>query len=220
MNRLIPVPDRCRSAHGVFTSEPVDGAADFPAPGGSLLRRFGATADDMARLEARAHARVFLTETSAADAASAARRARRDALAFAAAHDGVVVDLAVPRIVTGPVTSAASAWVAVDVDPAGLTSRGLEAFGLPELRLDNVDPEAVAPSIALMLGIAQRLLTEWPGHDPVGPATVTLHDIALAYDDQIDQTGPERNTDVLIAFHADELVLTLLGDPTADLFGS
>lgn len=220
MNRLIPVPDRCRSAHGVFTAEPVEGAADFPAPGGSLLRRFGASADDLARLEARPHARVFLTETSTADAASAARRAREDALAFATEHDGVVVDLAVPRIVSGSVTSAASAWVAVDVDPAGLTTRGLEAFGLPELRLDNVEPEAVAPSIALILGIAQRLLTEWPAHDPVGPAAVTLHDIALAYDDHVDQTGPERSTDLLIAFHANELVLTLMGDPASDLFGS
>ncbi|MGA8851518.1 MAG: hypothetical protein WB508_07325 [Aeromicrobium sp.] len=220
MNRLIPVPDRCQSAHGVFTAEPVDGAADFPAPGGALLRRFGASADDVARLEARAHARVFLTETSTVDAASAARRAREDALAFAAEHDGVVVDLAVPRIVTGPISSAASAWVAVDVDPAGLTSRGLETFGLPELRLDGIDPEAVAPSIALILGVAQRLLTEWPARDPVGPAAVTLHDIALAYDDQVDQTGPERSTDLLIAFHAGELVLTLVGDPAADLFGS
>ncbi len=219
MNRLIPVPDRCRSAHGVFTAAPVEGAADFPAPGGSLLRRFGATADEVARLETRPHARVFLTETSTADAASAARRAREDAMVFASQHDGVVIDLAVPRMVSGPVTTAAAEWVAVDVDSTGLTTRGLEAFGLPEVRLDDVDPEAAAPSIALMLGLAQRLLTEWPAHDPVGPATVTLHDIALAYGDQVDQTGPEiPRTNLLIAFHDGELVLTLLGDPGTDLF--
>lgn len=219
MTRISRVPERCRSAHGVFTADAAVGTADFPAPGHTLLRRFGATPDELARLEARPYVRMFLTEAAPVDGLTAAVGARRDALAVAASHDGVVVDLTIPRIVSGPVSTAASQWVGVDVDTDGLTTRGLETVGLPELRLDEVAPDATAPAIALMLGLAQRLLTEWPAHDPVGPATVTLHDIALAYDDQVDRAEPERHTDLLIALRDGELVLTLLGDPATDLFG-
>lgn len=220
MTRIVPVPDRCRSAHGVFTREPVDGSVDFPPPLGPLLKRFGAPEAALAQLEERPHARVFLTEVPLNDARRATVRSRHDAAAFAAEHDGVLVDLAVPRIVDAPTAEGAAAWVAVDVDPEGLTTRGLEAFGLPELRLDGVEPDATAASIALVLGLAQRLLTEWPTHDPVGPATVTLHDIALAYDDT-GGTAPDtdRSTDLLIAFYDGSLVITVLGDPATDLFG-
>ncbi|MGJ9422836.1 hypothetical protein [Aeromicrobium sp. CF3.5] len=166
----------------------------------------------------RTHLRMFMTDVPLSDARSAARGARRDAGAFATEHDGVLVDLAVPRIVEDPAAAGAAAWVAVDVDPIGLTTRGLEAFGLPELRVDGVEAARAASTIAVLLGLSQRLISEWPAHDPVGPAAVTLHDIALAYDDQIDQTGPERSSDLLIAFHDGELVLTVMGDPIADLF--
>ena len=217
-DRIVPVPERSRSVHGVFTRDPIDGSADFPAPAAALLKRFGAGEEAAQSLVERPHLRMFMTDVPLADARSAAGGARRDAGAFAAEHDGVLVDLAVPRIVEDAAAAGASAWVAVDVDPLGLTTRGLEAFGLPELRVDGVEAARTAASIAVLLGLSQRLLTEWPEHDPVGPAAVTLHDIALAYDDQIDQTGPERSTDVLIAFHDGELILTLVGDPVADLF--
>lgn len=216
--RIVPVPQRCRSVHGVFTREPIDGSADFPAPAAALLKRFGATDDATHELTERPHLRMFMTDALLDDARSAARDARRDAAAFAAEHDGVLVDLSVPRIVQNAAAAGAAAWVAVDVDPIGLTTRGLEAFGLPELRVDGVEAAHTASTIAVLLGLSQRLISEWPAHDPVGPAAVTLHDIALAYDDQIDQTGPERNTDLLIAFHDGELVLTMMGDPIADLF--
>lgn len=220
MTRIVPAPDRCRSAHGVFTRDPVDGSADFPPPLGPLLKRFGASAESLAHLAERPHARVFLTEVSLDEARRAAARSRLDAAAFAAEHDGVLVDLAVPRIVTAPAAEGAAAWVAVDVDPEGLTTRGLEAFGLPELRLDAIAPDATAAAIAVVLGLAHRLLTEWPAQDPVGPATVTLHDIALAYDDTTGTApGTDRSTDLLIAFHDGSLVVTLLGDPARDLFG-
>lgn len=217
--RIVPVPERCRSVHGVFTHEPVDGSADFPAPAGALLRRFGAAEESVDRLAERPHVRMFMTDVPLDAARDAAGDARRDAAAFAAEHDGVLVDLAVPRIVEDATAEGAAAWVAVDVDPLGLTTRGLEAFGLPELRLDDVDTSDAAPSIALMLGVAQRLLTEWPANDPVGPASVTLHDVALAYGDPgDDRTESSRRCDLLIALHDRELVLTLLGDPATDLF--
>lgn len=216
--RIVPVPQRCRSVHGVFTREPIDGSADFPAPAAALLKRFGATDEATHALMQRTHLRMFMTDVPLSDARSAARGARRDAGAFATEHDGVLVDLAVPRIVEDPAAAGAAAWVAVDVDPIGLTTRGLEAFGLPELRVDGVEAARAASTIAVLLGLSQRLISEWPAHDPVGPAAVTLHDIALAYDDQIDQTGPERSSDLLIAFHDGELVLTVMGDPIADLF--
>lgn len=216
--RIVPVPQRCRSVHGVFTRDPIDGSADFPAPAAALLKRFGASEEAAQSLVNRPHLRMFMTDAPLADAWSAAGGARRDAGAFAAAHDGVLVDLAVPRIVADPAAAGAASWVAVDVDPIGLTTRGLEAFGLPELRVDGVEAARTASTIAVLLGLSQRLLTEWPDRDPVGPAAVTLHDIALAYDDQIDQAGPERSTDLLVAFHGGELVLTVVGDPIADLF--
>jgi hypothetical protein len=217
--RIVPVPERCRSAHGVFTHRPVDGSADFPAPAGALLRRFGADEDAVARLAERPHVRMFVTDVPLDAARDAAGQARRDAAAFADEHDGVLVDLAVPRIVEDATATGAAAWVGIDVDPLGLTTRGLEAFGLPELRLDGVDTSDAAPSIALMLGVAQRLLTEWPTHDPVGPAAITLHDIALAYGDPGDARAESgRRCDLLIALHDGELVLTVLGDPATDLF--
>lgn len=216
--RIVPVPPRCRSVHGVFTRQPIDGSADFPAPAAALLKRFGASEDAAQSLVDRPNLRMFMTDVPLADAWSAAGHARRDAGAFAVEHDGVLVDLAVPRIVEDPAAAGAASWVAVDVDPIGLTTRGLEAFGLPELRVDGVEASRTASTIAVLLGLSQRLLTEWPEHDPVGPAAVTLHDIALAYDDQIDQSGSERSTDLLIVFHDGELVLTVMGDPITDLF--
>lgn len=223
-DRVLALPDRCRSAHGVFTAAPLDAAADFPAPADALLRRFGATPDDLDRLASRPFVRMFTTETSVDQAAAAVGAARRAALDLAAAHDGVVVDLTIPRVVTGSETGSdtdgAARWVAVDVDPGGLTTRGLEAFGLPELRLDGVRPDHAAAAIAVLLGLAERLLTEWPDRDPVGPATVTLHDVALAYGDpSADEATPAPGTDLLLALRDGELVLTLLGDPATDLFG-
>lgn len=218
--RILAVPRGCRSAHAVFTAEPLDGSTDFPPPADVLLRRFGATDDDIDRLVQRPHARMLLTEVAPEAAADAALSARQEALDLAAGHDGVVIDLILPRLVSAPASRAASHWVAVDVDAVGLTTRGLEVFGLPDLRLDGVERDATAAAIAVLLGLAQRLITEWPENDPVGPASVTLHDIALTYGDQaVDQTGPERSTDLLIALRDDELVLTLLGDPATDLFG-
>lgn len=221
MTRTVPVPDRSRSAHGVFTADPLPGGTDFPAPAGMLLKRFGATEDDLARLDARPHVRMFLTEVATDAAGPAALAARRDALALAADHDGIVVDLVLPRLVGATTSEAASQWVAVDVDGGGLTTRGLEVFGLPELRLDGTAPEATAPAIAVMLGLSHRLITEWPARDPVGPAAVTLRDIALAYGDDTDLPGNAtggRSTDLMIAFHGGELVVTLVGDPARDLF--
>ncbi len=218
VDRIVPIPQRCRSVHGVFTREPIDGSADFPAPAAGLLKRFGASDEETHALGERTHLRMFMTDVPTGDAQPAARGARDDAAAFAAEHDGVLVDLAVPRIVQDPAASGAASWVAVDVDPIGLTTRGLEAFGLPELRADGIEAARTASTIAVLLGLSQRLMDEWPAHDPVGPAAVTLHDIALAYDDQVDETGPERSTDLLVAFRDGELVLTLVGDPVVDLF--
>lgn len=217
--RIVRVPQHCRSAHGVFTAEPLPGGTDFPAPADVLLRRFGATDDDLARLAARPHVRMFLTEVAPDVAAESALAARRDAVDLGAAHDGVVLDLVLPRLVAAPAGRAAAEWVAVDVDATGLTTRGLEVFGLPDLRLDGVERDDTAAAIAVLLGVAQRLITEWPANDPVGPAVVTLHDVALAYGDQVDRAEPDRSTDLLIALRDGELVLTLLGHPGADLFG-
>lgn len=119
---------------------------------------------------------------------------RRDELQLAAAHDGVVVDLLIPRIVTdGPDQAAATVaaqWVAMDLEDNVLHSRGLDAFGLPEFSIAVASPEQTSMLLAIAMGLAQRLITEWPEQDPVGPAGVTLRDIALAYGDSDAASAP------------------------------
>lgn len=217
MKRIVPVPEAARSLQAVFTADPIEPVADLAVPPASLLRRFGASEDDVAALARRPHAHAFVVDapldTGPDTVAEQLAGTRRAALAFAGEHDGVVVDMLVPRIV-GPTQTdptVASHWIALDLDEGHLHSRGLEVFGLPELRAEAGDGARTGMVLAVAMGLAQRLITEWPDHDPVGPAAVTLHDIALGFGDP-EPAPREPALDIMIDYDGERLVVTVLDD--------
>jgi len=218
----VAVPDARHSLHAVMTATPIDGVAESsaPLPDVALLRRYGAEPDQLAAFEARPHAHVLLRSGPPATAASDAVAARLEALTLAAQHDGLVVDLAVPRLVTHTVDetdpAAPRQWVALDVEGTGLEgtdviSHGLSTFGLPELRCRAVPLPALPATLAVLTGLTRRLLVEWPENDPIGRATVTLADVADAMGEPEPPTA--SSIDVRIKLRGGELAVTLQGDP-------
>ena len=72
---------------------------------------------------------------------------------------------------------------------------------------------------AVLAGLVHRLIAEWPDHDPVGRATVTLRDIAYGLGDpDAAQTPNDRTIDVSIDYSSGQLVVHLLADPAETLF--
>lgn len=226
----VPVPDVRHSVHAVVTATPLEPVEPVPVPlpAVALLRRFGADAAQLAAFEARPHARVLHRSGPVTTAQADAVASRLEALTLAAQHDGLVVDLAVPRLVTHTIDEtdphAPRQWVALDVDGVQATgsdvvSHGLATFGLPEIRCAGVPFVALPATIAVLTGLTHRLLAEWPEHDPVGPATVTLADIADALGEPVPARGPAAKggdgVAVEIALAGDELAVTVEGDAVA-----
>ncbi len=148
--------------------------------------------------------------------------ARLEALTLAEQHDGLVIDLAVPRLVTHAVDETDPGlprqWVALDIEGTGplgtdVVSHGLVTFGLPELRCVEVPFAALPATLAVLTGLAHRLLAEWPEHDPVGRATVTLADVAAAMGEPEPPTASP--IDVRLKLRGGELAVTVLGDAVA-----
>ena len=102
-----------------------------------------------------------------------------------------------------------------------LRTDGLSQFGLPEVVVSEVDPETHAMTDAVIAGLAHRLIAEWPSNDPVGPATVTLRDIAFGLGDPDASRTPEgRAIDLLIDYEAGShrLLVQLMSNPADALF--
>lgn len=120
--------------------------------------------------------------------------------------------------------SHASQWFVFeyDADEDGhIMTHGLDQFGLPELHSFGVPSEQKAMYDAVLTGIAYRLIGEWPALDPVGPATITLRDIAYGLGDPVAASTPDdRNIDVTLSYAEDEneLHVTLHDDPATSLF--
>ena len=75
---------------------------------------------------------------------------------------------------------------------------------------------------AVVAGLAHRLIAEWPENDPVGPATVTLRDIAYGLGDpDAISTPKDRTIDLVISYDPGphRLMVQLLQDPAVVLFG-
>ncbi len=221
----VPVPEQVRAAYVVLTEQPLDRTDDLPLPDERLLRLRGTSEALLELVRARPHRLVVSGTYAPAEARRETGRLRAEALALADAHDGAVVDLQVPRVVRplerpGAVTQ----WFAFDVDPTRPTevaTHGLDAFGLPEVRVTGVDDARRPMYDAVVVGLVHRLLTEWPAHDPVGPAAVTLRDIAEGYaEPDAAATTAERRVALLIDYAADahELVVELADDPATALF--
>lgn len=214
--------------YAVMTAEPLEHEDLIPPPSPELLRHYGSSELAMRRLRSRPHQRLILRQTNLEDAAFVIRDARIDALLLAEEHDGVVIDLSIPRVVewrSDEVSLAhATQWYTVDYTElyAGhFRTVGLRSFGLPEIVVEGVDESAHAMYSAVLAGLVHRLLAEWPANDPVGHATVTLRDIAYGLGDAEAAATPKgRSIDVDIAYDADDelLVVTLDGDPAESLF--
>ena len=214
--------------YAVMTAQPLESEDLIPPPSPELLRHYGSSDLAMRRLRSRPHQRLILRQTTLEDAAFAIRDARIDALLLAEEHDGVVIDLSIPRVVelrSDEVSLAhATQWYTVDYQEllAGhFRTVGLASFGLPEIVVEGVDESAHAMYSAVLAGLVHRLLAEWPANDPVGRATVTLRDIAYGLGDSEAASTPKgRSIDVEITYDADDrlLVVNLDGDPAESLF--
>jgi hypothetical protein len=211
-----------------MTAEPLDHEDDFPMPSEALLRRFGSSDAALERLRSRQHQILVTCQAPTRDIAEAVRDARIHALGLAAEHDGVVVELLPPRVLelTPDQVSLAHAqqWYVLDYDDLDsglLRTDGLSQFGLPEVMVVEVDRATHAMADAVVAGLAHRLIAEWPENDPVGPATVTLRDIAYGLGDPEAATTPkDRTIDLLIDYDPGphRLVVQLLQDPADALF--
>ena len=226
--RPVPHPEQTRVMYAVMTAQPLAADDLIPPPSPELLRRYGTSEVALRRLRSRHQQHLLMRTASVDDVAFVQRDARVEALRLAEEHDGVVIDLAIPRVVEDRADdvslSHATQWFVIDhdaLDDGRLGTLGLTSFGLPEIVLDGVDPQQPAMAGAVLAGLVHRLIAEWPAHDPVGEATVTLRDIAYGLGDgAAAQTPADRSVDVSIGYdpQAERLTVRLLGDPATTLF--
>lgn len=220
----IPRPDHVHALYAVMSASPIDPRGDAPLPDERLLRLRGASAEQIEQLRARPRQHVVSDTAGLDQAIHMQLRTRTDAIAVAAEHDGMVLDLLIPAFVpleSDPAMTAAQ-WVGFDYDRIGdgqITVLGLEAFGLPPVVIDDVEPDHHAMYTAMATGLAQRLLDEWPAHDPLGAATVTLRDIAYGLGDtQAASTPSDRGVVVDISFDGEQLHVYAADDLAQTLF--
>lgn len=226
--RPVPRVTEPQVAYAVMTPEPVAHDDLIPPPSPELLKRYGTSEDALRRLRSRHHQTLLLRTSSLDDLAFTQRDTRIEALRLAAEHDGVVLDLGIPRVVEERAEDVslahATQWFVVDysrLDSGRLTTVGLPAFGLPEIVVDGVDAQQHAMLGAVLAGLVHRLIAEWPANDPVGGATVTLRDIAYGLGDPGASTTPnDRSIGLEMAYDdtAGLLRVTLLDDPATSLF--
>ena len=212
--------------YAVMTPQSIDSDDLIPPPSPELLRHYGSSEVAMRRLRSRPHQQLIMRQSTLEDVAFATRDARIDALLLAEEHDGLVIDLSIPRVVeqrSDEVSLAhATQWYVVsyeDLPEGRLHTVGLASFGLPEAVMQGVDEVTHAMFSAVLAGLVHRLLAEWPANDPVGPATVTLRDIAYGLGDaQAAETPRDRSIDVEVAYDGENLIVTLNSNPAETLF--
>lgn len=224
--RPVPLSAEPHVMYAVMTAAPLEDEGLIAPPSPELLRRYGTSESSLERLRTRQHQLLLMRSSSIDDAAFAQRDVRIEALRLAETHDGVVIDLGIPRVVEGrpdDVSLAhATQWYVVDydhLDVGELRTLGLTSFGLPEIVLGSVDRAGHAMFSAVLAGLVHRLIAEWPQNDPVGRATVTLRDIAYGLGDpDAAQTPNGRTIDVSIDYASGQLDVHLLADPAQALF--
>jgi len=220
----VPRPDHVHALYAVMSANPIDPPGDAPLPDERLLRLRGASADQIEDLRTRPCQHVVSDTAELQQAVQMQRRTRTHAIAIASEHDGIVLDLQIPAVVPleSDPTLTAALWIGFDYDRIGdgeITVLGLEAFGLPPAVIDHVDPDHHAMYTALATGLAQRFIDEWPAHDPLGGATVTLRDIAYGLGDaQAETTPADRGACVDISFDGERLHVTTTDDLAQTLF--
>jgi hypothetical protein len=226
--RAVPVPEVLTIAYVVLTAQPLDRDDLVPLPERSLLRLRGSNDQALDRMAGLTHQRVVARTIGPGAARFAADEARREALQLAEAHDGLVIDLQTPQIIDGSGIDPrpAAQWFSFGYDPAEpdeVRTHGLSALGLPEISVRGV-PEGQRPMYDMVVvGLVHRLLDEWPEHDPVGPARVTLSDITAGYEGgDTSEADSAVGVDLLIDYDTEDPTLRVefMSDPAETLFGS
>lgn len=228
--RPVPVPQTCDAMYVVLTAESIGSDDTLPLPHPALLRHHGTEESAIAAVAQREHQRVVGVSSPIERAAQMALDTRIEVLRLAEANDGVVLDLTVPRVLqlTADQVSldTSTQWYVLDAAAVAegiLRTDGLVQFGLPEVEVRDIAAQQHAPAAAVIAGLAHRLIAEWPTHDPVGPAVVTLRDIAYGLGDTQAPTTPiERGLPLTVNYDPEHTALTVTfhEDPTAALFGS
>lgn len=211
--RPVPVPTIVTIAYVVLTAEPLDREDLVPLPERSLLRMRGSTVQDLNRMAHLPYQRMVSRSVGPGAARLAAEEALAEALELAERHDGLVLDLQKPRVVelSDPKPRPAAALFTFEYDLENLgeiRTHGLNVLGLPEIVVRNVPEDQRNMYDMVVVGLVNRLLDEWPEHDPVGPARVTLGDIATGYEGG-ETTPEERGVDILIDYDAQLPALTV-----------
>lgn len=214
--------------YAVMTSTPLETEDLIPPPPPELLRHYGSSETALQRLRSRQHPLLLMRSTTLETAAFTQRDTRIEALQIAEKHDGVVVDLSIPRVVeqkSGSVSLAhATQWYVVDygsLDQSELRTVGLISFGLPEILMTRVAQAQHAMYSAVLAGLVHRLIAEWPANDPVGDATITLRDIAYGLGDPSASETPKDRAigcDIDYDAAAGVLVVQVNGDPATAIF--
>lgn len=210
-----------------MTPQPLKQQDELLLPHPDVLRHYGTSAAAIAKLQSCPFQVLLHSKVPIEQGAAGIRDARIYALDLAERHDGVVVELLPPRVIElhpSDVSLAhASQWYVLDytrLEAGILQTDGLEQFGLPELTTDGVQSTTHIMTDAILAGVAHRLIAEWPANDPVGPATITLRDIAFGLGDkQASATPTDRGIDLSLTYDesAHRLNVTLHDDP-ATLF--
>jgi hypothetical protein len=168
--------------------------------------------NDLDRMDGLPFQRMVSRSVGPGAARLAADEALREALQLAQLHDGLVLDLQTPRVVdTGSTPRPAAEMFTFEYDLEDLgtiRTHGLNVIGLPEIILRGVPEDERRMYDMVVVGLVHRLLDEWPEHDPVGPARVTLGDITAGYEGG-DSTDADRGVDVLIDYDAQLPALTV-----------
>lgn len=211
--RPVPVPAVLTIAYVVLTAEPLDRDDLVPLPERSLLRLRGSSVQDLNRMTKLPHQRLVSRSVGPGAARLAAEEALHEAIDIAERHDGLVVDLQTPRILETPEPGPrpAAAWFRFeyDLDNLGeIRTHGLTVLGLPEILVRKVPEDERHTYDMVIVGLVHRLLDEWPEHDPVGPAHITLGDITAGYDGG-EATPTEQGVDVLVDYDPDVPALTV-----------
>lgn|GEM_PF-3473354 len=203
-----------------------DDIADLPLPPLALLLSGGPVSSEAAGVvESPGRAWSVILRTRA-EQTVAAQYAARAAAALLAHHvDGVGIDLAIPRVWPRLAPDAdpdrTADWFglerATDDGAVTTTTRGLTRFGIPELRVVDVDAAHVPAWDAVLTGIAHRLVTTGP-QAPPDRVDLGLRDIAAGYAEPVDPDDPtlRRLTTVDLAYADD--VAEVSGSAVADLF--
>ena len=211
--RPVPVPAIVTIAYVVLTAEPLDREDLVPLPERSLLRLRGSDVADLDRMAHLPYQRLVSRSVGPGAARLAAEEALREAIDLSDRHDGLVLDLQTPRLVKTAETATrpAAGWFTFeyDLDDLGtIRTHGLITVGLPEIVLRGVPEGERNHYDMVVVGLVHRLLDEWPEHDPVGPARVTLSDIAAGYDGG-ESASDQRGVDVLIDYDPELEALTV-----------